>query len=1471
MRKFLSILAVSLTVAAHAQLGPGLIISEVLANPAGTDSPFEFVEMVATRSINFATTPYTVIACNNGNGTTLGWINGVAITYAFEITSGSVVAGDVVYVGGSSMAVTGTILRSINTGTTNGDLYGAFNTGGVIGNGGTNADGIAVFANPVASITSSTVPVDAVFYGTAIGTALVNTGLNGYQMPVNDMYPGGKLQSTSLLAPDPASAQYLFATGTFNPTTGAFTTGRTWANTATLTSATTSVTLSSVGTTPALTFAATHATVNENAGTASITINVTGSNNGQAVFTLGALPYSTAVGADYTSNPVTVTIAAGVSGPQVVTVPIVDDATAEKDEYIAFYFTGLYNCTGSATAVYYLYIKDNDTPSAVATNELFLDSLSTFSNGVAGTNSAEIVAHDPSTQRLYIANSIGAKLDIVNFSNPSNPTLITSINISTYGNINSVAVNDSVVAMAIENSTNPQDSGKIVFLNYNGVFIKQVKVGAMPDMITFNHAGTKVITACEGEPNTAYTNDPDGSVCIVDISGGVANVTQSNVTFVTFNSFNGQEASLRAQGIRIYGVSGIASKDFEPEYVTLSDNDSIAWVTLQENNAIAVINMQTNLITQLIPLGYKNYMTGPAALDASDQTSAINLMNAPVYGMYQPDAISHYSVGNQIYLITANEGDSRAYTGLNEESRISAMNLDATAFPYATQMKQNTFLGRLNATNKLGDTDNDGDFDQLYVYGGRSFSIWNGTTGSQVYDSNDQLERTTANHPIYGPLFNMSNAVGAGVAKNRSDDKGPEPEGTAVGNINGEQYVFLALERIGGVITYNVSNPIAPTYTGYYNHRTVTGGPDRGAEGIIYIADSLSPNGNAIVIAANEISSTLSIFQVTTCAQRSGVAVTPSTPLPVCAGNTVTLTGTTVSNTTYQWYMNGSPVVGANTATYTANATGNYQLMITNTTNACSGKTDFVNVIVNPAPIVTATSTVTAVCAGSSATLNGAGAATYNWMPGNLSGSSVAVTPSVATTYTVTGTTAAGCTNTSTISIAVNTLPTVAATTTPSSICNGSSASLAGSGASTYAWMPGNLSGSSVSVSPTTTTTYTITGTDALGCVNTSTVSVTVLTRPTVTATSLVNTVCNGNAATLNSSGASTYNWQPINSNGASVSVTPSANTTYTVTGTASNGCTNTATITIAVIASPTVAATTANPIVCSGNAATLSGTGAVNYTWFPGLLTGQNVSVSPATTTTYTLTGYNTSGCTNSATVTVVVDASPVLTASGTTAICEGSSSALSVSGASTYTWMPGSLNGSSVTVQPSASETYTVTGVAANGCSDSTTISVTVNPNPVVALTAANDTVCSIDGSVLLTGSPVGGVYSGNSVSGSNFNPSTAPIGVNTIDYVYVDANGCSDSASTTILVDICTGIENSVAETITAYPNPFSDNLTIRSSDVIEYVEVYSASGQLLISQTAQSTSTELNMSGFESGIYFIRVISAKGTSVISVTRM
>ena len=224
-----------------------LIISEFLANPNGTDSPFEYVELIATQPIDFSLTPYAVVFSNNGNATANGWIAGGALTYGFSITSGAVSTGDVVYVGGSSMIPTGTKLRIINTGTTAGDRFGNANASGVLGNGGANADGVAVFNVNINAITNSTVPIDALFFGTGTGGAVVSSGSAGYQLPVNDKYTGGKLQTSSFfISGDPGNDELIKATGTFNTSSHTFTVARTFTKTTTTTSGVSSITLEGV-------------------------------------------------------------------------------------------------------------------------------------------------------------------------------------------------------------------------------------------------------------------------------------------------------------------------------------------------------------------------------------------------------------------------------------------------------------------------------------------------------------------------------------------------------------------------------------------------------------------------------------------------------------------------------------------------------------------------------------------------------------------------------------------------------------------------------------------------------------------------------------------------------------------------------------------------------------------------------------------------------------------------------------------------------------------------------------------------------------------------------------------------------------------------------------------------------------------------------------------------------------------------
>jgi hypothetical protein len=641
-------------------------------------------------------------------------------------------------------------------------------------------------------------------------------------------------------------------------------------------------------------------TVAESAGSVSIPLSITnpGAEASTVQVVVQALGTATA-GQDFTyAATQTVTFPAGATGPQTLTIPILDDAAAEETEYFVVRLANPTNATVSATANDILvYIKDNDTPSPARANTLALGLLQSYQtatpfSGNNQINSAEISAFDPTAKRLYVANSIGGKLEILNLANPAAIAAVASIDIKSYGGLNSVAVRGGVVACAIENSS-PQQNGSVVFFDQNGVLLKQVTVGAMPDMITFSPDGRYVLTANEGEPNAAYTTDPEGSVSVIDVSGGIASLTQANVTTATFTAYNDQGAALRAQGIRIYGglaaTPSTVAQDLEPEYIAVSANSQTAYITLQENNAIAVLDLATKQITALRPVGYSNHSQPGRSLDASDRTTEILMANWPIKGMRQPDAINLFEVNGTSYLLTANEGDSRDYSGFSEVVRLGASGyaLDATAFPNASLLKDNNVLGRLNVTNKTGDTDGDGDFDEIYVFGGRSFSIYNATTGAEVHDSGNLLERVNAADATYGTIFNASNSFGeAPTLKNRSDDKGPEPEGVTTGRIGNNLYAFVSLERVGGVMVFNINNPAAPVLETYVNNRNLTGTTttgDLGPEGIVFISAADSPTGQPLLLLSNEVSSTIAVYGIqasTPTAARPGQAAEPLAAYP---------------------------------------------------------------------------------------------------------------------------------------------------------------------------------------------------------------------------------------------------------------------------------------------------------------------------------------------------------------------------------------------------------------------------------------------------------------------------------------------------------------------------------------------------------------------------------------------------------------
>lgn len=450
-----------------------------------------------------------------------------------------------------------------------------------------------------------------------------------------------------------------------------------------------------------------------------------------------------------------------------VTFTPTNDATNEADEYLVLELVSPTNATIGTVNRNILFIQDDDRKAPTATNELKISQLASYVNGAPANNTAEIVAYESVSKRLFIANTIGEKIDIVDFTDPSVPRAIRSINVK---GINSIAAQNGFVVACGEDTAVITNPGRVLFMDSAGVIFNQLRVGILPDMIAISPDGKWIMTADEAQPNDAYTIDPEGSVHLIDIQRGVRSVTQSDVTRIGFAVFNSRKAELQAAGIRIFGkmkdstTTVTVAQDLEPEYVAFTPDSRRAMVTLQENNAIIIIDVlnkrldNLNGLPAISPLGYKNHTLAGNGLDASDQGTAVNLANWNVRGMYMPDAIASYQTGGQTYYVTANEGDARAYAGLNEESSLAAVRLDPTKFPDSTVLRSNLALGRMVITNASGDTDGDGDMDEIHVFGGRSFSILS-EVGQIIWDSGDWLERLTKD----STYFNASN--GAGITK----------------------------------------------------------------------------------------------------------------------------------------------------------------------------------------------------------------------------------------------------------------------------------------------------------------------------------------------------------------------------------------------------------------------------------------------------------------------------------------------------------------------------------------------------------------------------------------------------------------------------------------------------------------------------------------------------------------------------------
>ena len=438
----------------------------------------------------------------------------------------------------------------------------------------------------------------------------------------------------------------------------------------------------------------------------------------------------------------------------------------------------------------------------------------------------------------------------------------------TAGGVQTLAITGNLMAIAVQASPKT-DLGVVAFYKLdvqgNATYLKKVTVGSLPDGMAFSPDGSKLIVANEGELSVNFATDgidPYGSISIIAVANGVPADTAITLDFSAFNVGASRASELPAD-VRIGRPGATVAQDMEPEFVTVSADNSQAFVTLQENNAVAVVNLATNRIDRIIPLGYKNHGLARNSIAASDKVSATSPFvlksYANLFGIYMPDGIATFTANGTTYFITANEGDDRddfLARGQKETQRVghSSMVLSSSAFPSAADLKKDTALGRLTVISTMG-MNSSGQYEKLYTLGGRSFSVYNASTGAQVYDSGNDLE-TLSYITMPSALLSKDQVLG------RLDNKGPEPESVVVGQVNQKTYAFVALERSSAILMYDLTNPAAPKFVQWLQNTTDLTNGDISPEGLSFVPASQSPTGHALIIAGYEVSGTVSVWEI---------------------------------------------------------------------------------------------------------------------------------------------------------------------------------------------------------------------------------------------------------------------------------------------------------------------------------------------------------------------------------------------------------------------------------------------------------------------------------------------------------------------------------------------------------------------------------------------------------------------------------
>lgn len=539
-------------------------------------------------------------------------------------------------------------------------------------------------------------------------------------------------------------------------------------------------------------------------------------------------------------------------------------------------------------------------------------------------SAAEIVTYDKNSKQVFVVNAQSGKIDILSAADIKNPSLVSSLDVrhslktvlnEDAGAVNSVDVANGLLAVAIQGAIKT-DAGWVAFYNSADLsFIKAVKVGSLPDMLTFTSNGQQLVVAVEGEPSDKnYAVDPEGEIAIIDIDWQNS-ILKTDLTRLTFSDFNhgASRFSELPQQLVLNGYQSTVAQDLEPEYVAINQSATKAYISLQENNAIAVVNLQNKRIEKIVSLGFKDHLKSGNEFDGNNKDKKVDIKNEPALGLYQPDSIAVVTINNTDFLLTANEGDDRSdwltnlsqsdcesgnfyynledkecaddiklkdalnskvYNPQNVQSKLN-LSLFEKREKYQHAVQQVKFSHSIS--KKFGDINNDGKLDRMMTFGGRSFSIWDIDKGQLIFDSGSDFERITAQK--YGKQFNQSH----NKLKNedRSDNKGPEPEALTTAKIAGKTYAFIGLERIGGIMVYDISSPKNAHFVQYLNNRNMRVNPknnkdsngdgikeytvdagDLGPEGFKFINAEDSPTDVPILIVGNEVSGTTSFYRI---------------------------------------------------------------------------------------------------------------------------------------------------------------------------------------------------------------------------------------------------------------------------------------------------------------------------------------------------------------------------------------------------------------------------------------------------------------------------------------------------------------------------------------------------------------------------------------------------------------------------------